>query len=168
MLFREDIIVTDTSQFALLAGVFNAIFSRHLNGDEFEERVVLQKAIYLLRELGITCGDYSFSWNKRGPFSPELSDDVKNQTDDLSEKYVFSKVAEQGIARLRDVYSSGCRKYDSNKWFEAVASLHYMKLYMHPSYSEDKLAIKLMEYKPIFADIEENKRAFKALDSIFS
>ena len=41
----------------------------------FEERLVLQKAVYLAQQLGVHLG-YHFSWYLRGPYSKDLTADA--------------------------------------------------------------------------------------------
>ena len=48
---------------------------------EFDDRLKLQKAIYLLQEAGFAF-NYKFSWYIRGPYSPELTEDAFSTKDD--------------------------------------------------------------------------------------
>ena len=41
----------------------------------FANRLILQKAGYLLQQAGVSLG-YHFSWYLRGPYSPDYTDDV--------------------------------------------------------------------------------------------
>lgn len=43
-----------------------------LNVDSFDQRLILQKAVYLLQTAGIHIG-YRFRWYLRGPYSPEMT-----------------------------------------------------------------------------------------------
>ena len=43
--------------------------------DTFDDRLVLQKAAYLLQEAGVDLG-YRFRWYLRGPYSPGLTEDA--------------------------------------------------------------------------------------------
>ncbi|HWL52823.1 MAG TPA: hypothetical protein VNQ90_10325 [Chthoniobacteraceae bacterium] len=46
-----------------------------LSVKKFDQRLVLQKAVYLLQEANIHLG-YRFRWYLKGPYSPDLADDV--------------------------------------------------------------------------------------------
>jgi uncharacterized protein YwgA len=43
--------------------------------DDFDHRLMLQKAVYLLQQGGVEFG-YPYSWYIRGPYSSRLADDV--------------------------------------------------------------------------------------------
>lgn len=43
----------------------------------FDERLILQKTVYLMQEFGLFIG-YNYSWYLRGPYSPSLSKDAYN------------------------------------------------------------------------------------------
>lgn len=44
----------------LLKPVFRSIFDREFHPNVFEDRLELQKAVYLLQNMGISVGDYGF------------------------------------------------------------------------------------------------------------
>ncbi|MCB1098190.1 MAG: hypothetical protein KDN22_21645 [Verrucomicrobiae bacterium] len=50
---------------------------RQLEIDTFDNRLALQKLVYLLKHGGIHLG-YSFGWYLRGPYSPSLTEDAFN------------------------------------------------------------------------------------------
>lgn len=44
----------------LLKPVFKSIFGEEFQPNEFESRLEMQKAVYLLQNMGISVGDYKF------------------------------------------------------------------------------------------------------------
>ncbi len=58
----------------LLAKSFEAV-GIELRTDNFDNRLILQKAVYILQQAGIQLG-YRYGWYLRGPYSPELTNDV--------------------------------------------------------------------------------------------
>ena len=62
----------------LLKPVFKSIFNKEFNASEFEDRLEMQKAVYLLQNMGISVGDYRFLWYKHGPYSQTLQNDILN------------------------------------------------------------------------------------------
>ena len=49
----------------LLEPVFKYIFDRKFNPSSFEDRLEMQKSVYILQNMGISVGDYNFLWYKR-------------------------------------------------------------------------------------------------------
>ena len=95
--------------------------------DSFDDRLKLQKSLYLLQSFGIYLG-YDFSWYLRGPYCSilatngfeleEIYDDIPNY------KVEFKKPKTQKIFKdfLKFI------KFKSVDELEIAASLHYLKL----------------------------------------
>lgn len=49
--------------------------SMQLSVDSFDDRLILQKAVYLLQSAGIRMG-YRFRWYLKGPYSPDMTADA--------------------------------------------------------------------------------------------
>jgi hypothetical protein len=101
--------------------------------DTFRDRLLLQKAVYLIQLVGIDMG-YRFSWYLRGPYSSVLTDnlfELKSDYrlyDDLSSRY---DLADDIIPLIRKCKTL-LRKpqnvdLDTAFWYELLASLHYLK-----------------------------------------
>ncbi|MGL6075072.1 MAG: hypothetical protein ACRC8S_13010 [Fimbriiglobus sp.] len=58
----------------LLAKALNAA-GVELSVNSFDERLILQKAVYLIQSAGIRL-DYRFRWYLRGPYSPDMTADA--------------------------------------------------------------------------------------------
>jgi uncharacterized protein YwgA len=112
-----------TTRQALLAGVLRRIGQFSL--DKFQDRLRLQKTVYLLQAFGIYLG-YNFNWYLYGPYSPALARDAFKVMP-LSSRFgpqAFSDGATE--ERFRSfVEFLGGQKNDP-QWLELVASLHML------------------------------------------
>jgi len=61
-----------------------------LSSDDFQDKLVIQKIVYLLQMKGIKF-NYSFNLYVRGPYSPDLTKDIYAHSDEL--KHLDSKEA---------------------------------------------------------------------------
>ena len=113
-------------------------------------------------EKGISCGDYTFVWDQRGPFSALLSYDMKKECKVSTREVVFSQQVASNIGAIRDETKKHGNVYNKDMWLEALASIQYLKRYMFPTYSDQAIAKKLTEYKPNFSSNSDNIRAFRA------
>ena len=60
----------------------------------FEDRLRLQKYVYIMERLGLDLG-YSFSGYLRGPYSPDLADDYYSKADDVLNLRTFHMLTEK-------------------------------------------------------------------------
>ena len=132
--------------------VFQAL---SINKDSFDDRLIAQKKIYLLQELGINIG-YSFNWYIRGPYSPHLTSYLYNNYDMLKEqdftKYHLSDPAKKTINKVND-FSKACPESLSNaSWYELLASV----LYIIKNWKEKDTFDTLTKYKPKYKKEEYN------------
>lgn len=154
------------SQQQLLRAVFSKVLDKEFHADSLDDRVILQKTVFFMRELGLSCGNYKFVWDLYGPFSPALSDDMKKKVREEKE-IVFNQDAEEIMQRLKKVFAKG-ESYKLRYWIEAVASLHYLKKYVYPSRSDEEvIAVLEREKKDCLCNHQENLRAMNALTEIF-
>ena len=115
------------------AGVY--IVSEQMGGfqiDELDDRVFLQKIIYLLQLLGVNLG-FRFSWYKIGPYSSDLAktayqiqECIEEYTNELSGVKIRDDVEEK-IDMLKNVKDQKPDNISLHKWFELVSSIHYLK-----------------------------------------
>lgn len=152
------------SQQKLLNTLFETVYSREFRSHEVDDRILLQKAVFLMREVGVSCGKYFFVWDNYGPFSSELSDDMKVTVDPDEENMQFNDRAKAVIKELSELFSSNS-EYEQRRWVEAIASLKYMKDYMYPLYDDEKLIAELENRKEYLSLHEENQNAMRALNS---
>ena len=138
---------------AKIAACFKAMLGNDLNMDSFEDRIRLQKIMYILKHAGFGFG-YSFGWHIRGPYSPELADDgyaYKENKEKMAFSYVFSVKEKQIIDRITPI--SGYLKTEENS--ELLASLLYLSRLL--GITGDKLKDELKTRKPRFSDEDINK-----------
>ena len=94
--------------------------------DEFEDRLKLQKTLYILQIFGVYLG-YDFSWYLRGPYCSALT----GNGFELQE--IYDKIPNETIG-FRNATTQGkfenFRRFIDNKStddLEIIASLHYLK-----------------------------------------
>lgn len=159
--------VKKVSQQRMLSVIFEKVYGREFRKEDLDDRVMLQKAVFLLREFGVSCGRYDFVWDHFGPFSPDLSDDMKKEPVD-NEDVEFTDKAERVMARLNKLFSDP-GEYSVRCWAEAIASLRYLMTHMYPLYSEEKTISKLEEMKSeSLSKHSENIRAMKEMKMLFA
>jgi uncharacterized protein YwgA len=108
----------------ILAGILKNFYSDFSIG-KFENRLKLQKIIYLMQAYGLNIG-YNYSLYLYGPYSTELTRDGYALPDfSQIEKIGFSTPSDNNKF-LRFIEFIGKRK-DDIKWLEIVASLHLLK-----------------------------------------
>ena len=69
----------------VLSKCLNILDLQRPNMEDFDERLRLQKIVYLLWAYGISLG-YGFNWYVRGPYSPKLASDGYTIDDELFER----------------------------------------------------------------------------------
>jgi uncharacterized protein YwgA len=101
----------------------------NLKRSTIEERMQLQKIVYLIQAGGIHLG-YGFGWNKYGPYSQDLANDAYAVLSVEPDKYgetktwVFNAATEKKLKSFEGFLSK--LKEDRNKMLELVASVDFM------------------------------------------
>ena len=79
----------------------------------------MQKAIYLLQESGVpSCGSFYFTWDKLGPYSPELGEKVKEIREGEADRRVSGVAAERRQLLAR----GGASASERNPWDQCQVS----------------------------------------------
>ena len=159
--------MSKVSQQKLLNTLFEIVYGRGFQSQDREDRILLQKAIFLMREVGISCGKYFFVWDHYGPFSPELSDDMKLPVDPDEQDMSFNDATEKVMQQLSELFSSPF-EYSQLHWVETIASLKYMKDYMYPTYDDEQLIAELEARKGYLSRHDENQKAMAALNAFMA
>ena len=149
-----------------LRPIYKKVYGTEFDATSFENRMEMQKMIFLLQEAGIRVGDYDFLWYKHGPYSQGLQDDilVLNNTQDA--KINYSLDAEEILKRLKEVFNMHVA-YSRSAWVECLASLQYLKAYYYPIGTKDDTIIEeLKRRKGHLNNDELNKTALEQLDYI--
>lgn len=151
----------------LLKPVFKSIFNRDFHPNVFEDRLEMQKAVYLLQNMGISVGDYRFMWYKHGPYSQTLQNDILNlqNVDDIN--IDFSADAKREIEALKNIIFKEGLEYNESQWVECLGSLHYIKENLLPSSAEDETILnELKNRKPHLNNDKDDKIALQLLKEI--
>jgi len=145
--------------------VFEEKFEFAREGEGFNKRIKLQKAVYVLENYGLNIGDYSFTWNKFGPYSIALDYDamVECENRDNVSRPEYSKFAKECFDRLKEIVNQR-ENYDLTRWIESVASMHYLR-FVELLEKEDALR-ELVKRKDYLNDDQENRRALTIAEEI--
>jgi uncharacterized protein YwgA len=93
--------------------------------ENFTERLILQKTVYLMQTFGLNIG-YRYSWYLRGPYSPALTRDAFSliqRYDELPTIRFVSENAEDRFSQFLDFLNG--HSHDE-EWLEVVASIHFL------------------------------------------
>lgn len=151
-----------------LKPIYEKIYRESFSYDDFNKRMKMQKAIYLLQELGVPIGDYAFFWYKHGPYSQDLQDAMyaSHYFSDSSEEIHFSPDTLSAINRLSDLLNEKV-KYSPEHWAECVASIHYLQTSIFsPSTSDDDIVRELMKRKPHLRNFDLNIQALHEVSAL--
>jgi hypothetical protein len=75
--------------------------------DSFDQRLALQKTIYLAQQMGVSLG-YQFSWYRRGPYSADLTADAfANIGTQLPEGWGIDDGIQAKVAKMRETKVAG-------------------------------------------------------------
>lgn len=152
---------------AYLKTLYARIYHEDFSYSEFEKRMKMQKAIYLLQEMGAPIGDYSFFWYKHGPYSQDLQDTmyaIKNVSDENTAE--FSADMEKDITRVgKALAETGV--YSQSQWAECMASVYYLlKNIFQVGTADEKICEELRNRKPYLDNDSENERALKLVKEL--
>lgn len=144
-----------------LRDIYKEIFQEEFNYEILNDRIKLQKAIYLLENMGISVGDYSFSLNQYGPYSLEL--DVDAQRYNVSGAVDFSDVAKRAFGIIRNFIAQR-EFYEEVQWLECVTTMHYLKFMRRMK--NPQIIKKLADIKPYLDNATANEAALNIVNQI--
>lgn len=147
----------------VLKEIYRKVYNEPFVYDNLDNRIKLQKAVYLLENMGVDVGDYSFSWNKYGPYSLGLDSDARNCSMKVEQEVCFSAAAEHGFEKLRE-YINELIEYNCTRWMECIASLHFLKNIYRVK--ESQLISELEKRKPYLSNKEANEKALSIAKAI--
>ena len=153
-----------------LLPVFNEIYGENFSYSNFDQRIEMQKAVYLLQEMGVPVGDYGFRWYLHGPYSQSLLDDMHYEDGRSCTKLTLSKEYADSIKRLHELVTSVKRgTYSISKWVECLASLHYLRKNVLVFNASDNDVVKELEKrKPHLNNHPVNMAAYKLVEELLS
>lgn len=153
-----------------LLPVYKILYERDFSYSEFEQRMEMQKAVYLLQDMGVPVGDYGFRWYRHGPYSQNLQDDMHYESGRICATLTLSKEYAESIDRLRDVIHSKKKgNYSVSHWVECLASLHYLRenLLSFNAPMEEVVA-ELEKRKKHLSDHSTNVSAYQLVEGLFN
>lgn len=127
--------------------------------DSFDDRLILQKALYLAKASGQDCG-YFFRWYLRGPYSAELTRDAFSMLSELqsgedeSHEWELSTDAVERLTCVKQLIPDGDKGAQSEK-LELLASVHFLVANGRVAGSDAKaIADLLLRYNKNFSESE--------------
>ena len=127
--------------------------------DSFDDRLIIQKAIYLVQAGGASLG-YDFRWYLRGPYSPSLSRDAFSIVSELrghgGELDGWSLAGEL-VGKLRRIKPLMAKQPQERTawWLELLASVHFVLAHDQVSpRSAHGICELLRRYNKEFSEVE--------------
>lgn len=152
---------------AYLKPAYQKIFHKPFSYSSFEQRMEMQKAVYLLQEMGVPVGDYAFFWYKHGPYSQDLQDAMYTvDSQESPSNITFSSDMESALEKLSALLNKDV-KYKKPQWAECLASLHYLQANVFSASSDSKeIVAELKRRKPHLDDDKLNLEALKMVTEL--
>ena len=147
--------------------IFQKVFDRPFSYRTFEDRLMMQKMVYLLQEAGVNIGHYGFDWYKHGPYSQALLDDMYMEDKVESIEVNYTAEAQECIDKLKVMFhdKDAELEYGIKNWTECLASIHFLrKKELGSNVSEEAVLQILRDRKPHLDNDSLNRKAYKAID----
>ena len=153
-----------------LLPIFEALYGHTFDYSDFDQRMEMQKAIYLLQEMGVPAGDYGFRWYHHGPYSQSLQDDMYYENGRMYDPLNLSGEHNASLAKLRSVIQLHSRgPYSVSNWVECLASLHYLREnILSFGANQEEVIHALEQRKPHFNSHETNILAYQQIEELFA
>jgi uncharacterized protein YwgA len=120
---------------------FKDFFGNQLDMESFDNRIKLQKLIYILSFYGVQF-NYNFTWWKYGPYSPKLTDDGYA----VDEREIIIPTDHE--LKIAEKLKKGKEIIKDSRKAELVASYLYLEQHIHNRSSDDEIVGELMIRKP--------------------
>ena len=147
---------------------YREIYHESFSYDSFEKRMKMQKAIYLLQEMGAPVGDYAFFWYKHGPYSQDLQDAMYAASclGSSMSQVGFSADMNSAVQKASELLNKKV-SYSSSHWAECLASLHYLQTNIFStSANSEEIVIELQKRKPHLNDKALNLEALRLVSEL--
>lgn len=153
-----------------LLPVYENLYGHSFSYSNFDQRMEMQKAIYMLQDMGVPVGDYGFRWYLHGPYSQSLQDDMHYENGRQCISLTLPKEYTESIEKLRDVINSPKKgEYSTSHWVECLASLHYLhENVLNFNSSEDEIIKELERRKSHLNNHSTNQAAYCLVKGLFS
>jgi hypothetical protein len=98
--------------------------------DDLNDRLRLQKAIYLIQAAGADLG-YRYSWYLKGPYSTALTQDYFAVAEQLKSPHIDERklgqaFADKVIAAAKVLKKPPTITLETHFWYELIASIHFV------------------------------------------
>lgn len=135
-----------------------------------QEHINVQKMCYLMKRFGIPVGNFGYSWDTYGPFSPGLQvalHDLDMQNEDV-EVYYEETEGEQStvdnkIEHLINVLHLAEHGQDLERWMELLGSIAFLSYSVLPGEDFDCVRRELTARKSYFNNVDEEFAAWSTL-----
>ena len=135
-----------------------------ISKDTFDDRLLSQKKIFLLQELGVNLG-YTYNWYVHGPYSPDLTTYIFNKLDVLKEEdfsdYRFSEAVQEKVETVNALAAKKPGALSMCSWYELLASVLYIKR----KWKKEDVFASLVKHKPKFSE-EQFEAAVQELRAV--
>jgi uncharacterized protein YwgA len=127
--------------------------------DSFDDRMALQKTIYLCQQAGVHLG-YRYNWYLRGPYSPDLTRDAfalgTSQSSGFDETagWHLDDPSIQRLKKIGPLWESQPKEKRA-RWLELLASVLFLKQ-THDGRDKDALGLRQI--------LERNEKFFSDMD----
>ena len=154
----------------ILLPLYEKLYNKKFDYSNFDQRMEMQKAIYLLQDMGVPVGDYGFRWYIHGPYSQELHDDMHFENGRSFTAIVLAEEYTKCIEKLYEVIISSERGiYSISHWVECLASLHYLKSNILSFDATNERAVEELEKRKTHLNERSiNLKACKLVEELFA
>jgi Uncharacterized conserved protein len=90
-----------------------------------DDRMEVQKAVYLTQAAGVSLG-YSYGWYVRGPYSPALTRDYFDLSEEAPQNASLRDAAAERIDRVAGLMDEQIDDLRRSQRLELLASIHYL------------------------------------------
>jgi uncharacterized protein YwgA len=118
----------------------------------FDDRLKLQKTVYLLQAFGIFLG-YNFNWYLRGPYSPGLAHDAFDMASSLNRFEPLHFSDQEAERRFNQFLEFVSDRKDIPEWLELVASIHMLRQ-MYPEKTKEEIFERMAAKQPNLPNAE--------------
>lgn len=124
-----------------LSALFSGI-NKQISMDEFEDKLVNQKIVYIAQENGINLG-YDFEWYLRGPYCKLVSEDAHK----ILDSKINTKLSESELDKEKvEEFSKKLQPYINNsEWLEIAGSLIYLRNNHYPNREIEEIVGYLLD-----------------------
>ena len=153
-----------------LRPIYKMLYDQDFEYTDFDNRMQMQKAVYLLQDMGVPVGDYGFRWYKHGPYSQELHDDMFHENIRSARSVNLHREFTEKIGKLRAViHDPRAACYPAAHWLECLASMHYLKENVLDFDADNEAVIEELERrKPHLDQHDVNVYACTLLEGLFA